>query len=148
MSNKAENIEVYSIEQTTLASFLGCSPDELEDVSYDSYGLELFAYGNQEYAIGTDDDADAACIAAIRESVWAFNASFLASETGLPEAMFTFASEQCESANDAILQVIEQSCGLDSFVDTAIGCDGRGHFLSGYDGNENESGDFFIYRTN
>ena len=26
--------------------------------------------------------------------------------------------------------------------------DGRGHFLSGYDGNEDEFGDFFIYRTN
>ena len=41
--------------------------------------------------------------------------------------MFTFAAEQCEGANDAILQVIEQSCGLQSFAEAAIGYDGRGH---------------------
>jgi hypothetical protein len=39
---------------------------------------------------------------------------------------------------------------MDDFVDDAIGADGRGHFLSHYDGNEvedRESG-LYIYRTN
>jgi len=48
----------------------------------------------------------------------------------------------------------------DSFVEAAISADGRGHFLAGYDFNENEetvllydNGDsgnpiFFIYRQN
>ena len=146
--NTVENIDIYSPECLALASFLECDPCELDDVSYDHYSMALFSYGNSEYAIGTDEQADKAVLESIKDSVWAFNASFLDDETGLPEEMFSFASEQCESANDAILKVIEQSCGLQSFVDTAISYDGRGHFLSGYDGSEHEQGDYFIYRTN
>lgn len=36
-----------------------------------------------------------------------------------------------------------QACVAD-----AIRCDGRGHFLSQYDGEEVEAGEFFIYRLN
>ena len=143
-----ETIEIYSVEQLELASFLDCEPSEVELENYDHYGLQIFSIGSQEYAIGTDTEADNACKENIKDSVWAFNAVFLASETGLPEEMFSFASEQCESANDAILKVIEQSCGLDDFVNTAISYDGRGHFLSSYDGEETEKGDLFIYRIN
>jgi hypothetical protein len=28
----------------------------------------------------------------------------------------------------------------------AISTDGRGHFISSYDGEENEQGDYYIYR--
>jgi len=41
---------------------------------------------------------------------------------------------------------------IDSFVDAAISADGRGHFMSSYDGNENEEEvngtTFYIYRIN
>jgi len=56
-----------------------------------------------------------------------------------------FAQEKCESANEALKAMITD---LDEFVEEAIGVDGRGHFLSTYDGAEEEEGEYFIYRVN
>jgi hypothetical protein len=44
--------------------------------------------------------------------------------------------------------LVEKSGKFNDFADEAISADGRGHFLSGYDGNENEQDGFYIYRTN
>ena len=137
-----------------LCAFLDCQPDDLSRERYDHYGLAVFSYGREDYAIGTDEEADQACAEYVKDSAWAFNASFVLSECGLPsdleEAIQTFQSEKCESANDAIVALIEKTCGMDEFIKAAISADGRGHFLSGYDGNENDSADgaFVIYRTN
>ena len=137
-----------------LCAFLDCQPDELTREKYDHYGLALFSYGREEYAIGTDEEADDACAEYIKETAWAFNAGFVLSECGLPgeleEAIQAFQSKECESANDAIVALIEKTCGMDEFVKSAISADGRGHFLDKYDGNENDSEDgaFVIYRTN
>jgi hypothetical protein len=51
----------------------------------------------------------------------------------------------CESARPIVEALIED---MDHFVSDAICADGRGHFLSQYDGEENEEGEFYIYRTN
>lgn len=137
-----------------LCAFLDCQPDELTREKCDHYGLALFSYGREEYAIGTDEEADEACAEYVKDSAWAFNAGFVLSECGLPseleEAIQAFQSKKCESANDAIVALIEKTCGMDEFVKSAISSDGRGHFLAGYDGNENDSADgaFVIYRTN
>jgi hypothetical protein len=50
-----------------------------------------------------------------------------------------------ESGNQELLRLIDD---IDEFVEEAIRWDGRGHFLSSYDGDENEEGDYYIYRTN
>lgn len=137
-----------------LAQYLQCDADEISEAIY---GENLFDCGPGEYLVLTDDEADRAVKDYVRDSAWAFNASFLSDQTGLPEAMFTAVQDKCEDANDAVLQCIEQSCGLDEFVSDAISADGRGHFLSGYDGEENETTGadddgnpitFYIYRTN
>ena len=136
-----------------LCAFLDCRPDELNREKYDHYGLALFSYGREEYAIGTDEEADEACAECIKDSAWAFNARFVLSECGLPfeleAAIQAFQSKECESANDAIVTLIEKTCGMNEFVKSAIRADGRGHFLSSYDGNEYASADgtFVIYRT-
>jgi hypothetical protein len=36
----------------------------------------------------------------------------------------------------------------DEFIQDAIDSDGRGHFLSYYDGEETEINDYYIYRIN
>jgi hypothetical protein len=41
--------------------------------------------------------------------------------------------EKYENGNDALLKLIDD---IDKFVEDAIRHDGRGHFLSSYDGNE------------
>jgi uncharacterized UBP type Zn finger protein len=45
------------------------------------------------------------------------------------------ANNRCESNNAVLTRLIGD---VDHFVDDAIGADGRGHFLSGYDSEEHE----------
>ena len=109
--------------------------------------------GSEEYLVLTDDEADDAAAEYVKESLWAFNASFLSGETGIDETVFTALADKYEGANDAVHSIIDGSCGMDSFVESALSADGRGHFLNHYDGKENEfctdDGEFwFLYRLN
>jgi hypothetical protein len=134
-----------------VADEIGCDPDDLTLKSYTHYGLEVFSNGREEYAVGTDSEADEACKEYIKDTAWAFRSSFICEYCSLPqelaEALEAMQSKKCEGANDSILALIEKTDGgLDGFVEDAISADGRGHFLSSYDGNENEKDGFFIYR--
>ena len=134
---------------TALAKFLEVKKDDLQKEEYTHYGLDVYSLGKKEYAIGTDKEADEATKEEIKDSAWAFNTSFLANYTDLPEEVFTCMQDKCESSNDAVLRLIERSeDGFDGFVEKAIFADGRGRFLSGYDGEENEEGKYYIYRIN
>lgn len=99
----------------------------------------------------TDEEADEKAKEYILDSVWAFNPSFLAGETDIDREVFEAiqANNRCESNNEAILRLIEDE---DSFVESAIRADGRGHFITSYDGEEHEQKvgniTFFIYRMN
>ena len=123
------------------------SPDDIEEVSDG-----CFEVGRAEYTVLTDADADKAAGEAIERDLWAFNATFLSYETDLPEEVFTALQEKCEDANDTFRKLVDATCGIDRIVNQAIACDGRGHFLSQYDGEENEfrtaGGWFYIYRNN
>jgi len=137
-------------KEKALAKFLDCEEDDLQLRNYDHYGLEVYSLGDKEYAIGTDEEADKACAENIKDSLWAFNASFIADHTKAGytpelEKSISKIQEQCEDAQAAIQCMIEN---LDEFIEDAISADGRGHFLSGYDGEENEEGEYFIYRIN
>jgi hypothetical protein len=136
-----------------VANQIGCDPDDLTLETHTHYGLEVFSNGSKEYAVGTDSEADEACTEYIKDSAWAFRSSFICEFCNLPEclaeALEAMQSQKCEGANDAILALIERGDGgLDGFVEDAVSADGRGHFLSSYDGNENEESGFFIYRIN
>lgn len=131
-----------------LCEHLGCEPDDLKLESHDHYGLTVYSQGSHEYAIGDDDEADEAAKKNIEDSAWAFNKSFLSGFCDLPEEVFEALQPRCESSNEAVLSLINKSGGLDEFARQAISSDGRGHFMSSYDGEENEVGNFYIYRTN
>lgn len=128
--------------------------DEPEGPEWSTYDDDVLEVESEEWLALDDGDADGHAHAEVERLLWAFNASFLAGETGIDEAVFTAiaANERCEDNNDAILSIIKGTCGLESFVESAVGCDGRAHFLSGYDGNviEVTCGDtmIFFYRTN
>ena len=123
-----------------------CNPD---DADFDG---DTVNQGRIEYRVLTDDEANAAAADYVEQSLWAFNADFLAGETGLDSTVFEALQPRCENANDAIRSIIDGTCGFDAFVETAISADGRGHFMSSYDGEENEQsvgGEYFyIYRIN
>ena len=106
---------------------------------------------NKDYLVLTDEEADDKAKEYILDSVWAFTPSFLSSETGIDIEVFEAiqGNGRCESNNDAILSMIKDENG---FVEEAIRSDGRGHFISSYDGHENEEvvndTTYYIYRQN
>lgn len=108
-------------------------------------------FDDKDYLVFTDEEADEMAADYIKDSLWAFNASFLAGETGIDEEVFKAIQDnnRCESNNEAISRLIDD---MDSFVKAAISADGRGHFMSSYDGNETEVNidgqTFYIYRIN
>tara|TARA_Y100001938_G_C7933492_1_gene350528 strand:+ start:134 stop:613 length:480 start_codon:yes stop_codon:yes gene_type:complete len=115
----------YTVQAIVLAKHLGVSVDDAESYIDD-----------QDYLVLTDEEADQEVYDYIKESVWAFKPSFLSAHTGyIKESVFELLQKDCEGANDAIMSMIKD---FDHFVDDAVSCDGRGHFLSGYDGNEHE----------
>ena len=128
--------------------------DDFEEWCNENYLLvainEVDAY--LDYFVYTDEEADEAVKEYIKESVWAFNADFIINHSKLPyeakEMIKNFQTTKCEDANDTILALIDD---FDDFVSDAISADGRGHFLSSYDGEENEetvNGEtYYIYRN-
>lgn len=134
-------------KEEALAKFLDV---EVSDISESRHDECLFESGREEYLVLTDDEADQRARDQILDSVWAFNHSFLCSHSEaineIPEEDFqAMQGKLCEGFNKAVLAMIDD---VDHFVNDAILSDGRGHFMSSYDGEENESGEFFIYRTN
>ena len=129
--------------------------DEAEASTYRADEIDC---DGEEWRVMLDDEADAAAEEDVKDHAWAFNAEFLESQTDIPAEMFTFYQEaKSEDANDAFVKIIERTCGMDEFTTEAISTDGRGHFLSGYDGEEQETTItcddgaermFYLYRTN
>lgn len=150
-TNTNTKTDIYSPEINALADFLRIEPNEITDCDFEHYGLKVFGFGSREYAVGTDLSAQIAVERYVKDSIWAFNASFILSYCGLPmeleEAIKAFQEEKCEGANDALLALVEKD-GLEGFVEQAVAADGRGHFLSPYNGEENEQDGYYIYRIN
>jgi hypothetical protein len=131
----------------------GIDSSDLTKENFDHYGLSVYSVNGEEWAIGTDSEADEACKEYVKDTAWAFRSSFICEYCNLPqelaEALEAMQSKKCEGANDSILALIDKTDGgLDGFVEEAVSADGRGHFLSGYDGEECEVGEFFAYRIN
>jgi hypothetical protein len=132
--------------EETLGTLVTACNDGTEN--YDYYDLPVFTIGGCEYAIAADEDeANEACKAYIKETVWAFNADFLANHIESLDAddIERLRGDRCEDANEALRKLIDD---FDAFVDDAISSDGLGHFLSSYDGECLEVGDFHLFRIN
>ncbi len=136
-------------------SFEEWAPENLTEVSGIDNGEQ-----RDGYIVLTDEEADERAKSEIEQSLWAFNADFIIGECGLDlsgaEALRIMQEKACEDANDFIRSLIDKCTDIDSFVDSAISSDGRGHFITSYDGNENEEhisgtdneqeSTFYIYR--
>ena len=61
----------------------------------------------ENYIVLTDEEADEKAKQYILDSVWAFNANFLAVETGIDQEVFEAiqANERCESNNDGYFKI-------------------------------------------
>lgn len=148
-------MKTHTDHAAALAIFLGVESTEFESLKYGHHGMPLFEVNGEEWAVGTNQEAEEAVTENIREMVWAFNPDFICSMCGLPSEFaegIRLMQEKCEDANPPLLALVEKQCGLPLFVERAVEADGRGHFLSSYDGEENEQDvegeTFYIYRTN
>ena len=154
LNKKFESLKAYLLDMNYAA------PDELnglmvENCYNDNY--KTFEIIGNEYKVLTDAEADEEAKKSILNDLWAFNADFILQHTEFynhstdrEDAEFINSLEQlqrsiCESANSIVKALI---CDIDEFVTHAIDADGRGHFLSFYDGKEHKQDEFFIYRIN
>ena len=122
---------------------------DVEDTNETNWGT-LEADGG-EFLVLTDYEADDKAYSEIEESLWAFNADFIIDMCGFSsgkKSLTAMQRESCEDCNEFIKAMIEGTCGLGAFVQSDIESDGRGHFISTYDGEEVEQDDYFIYRIN
>ena len=154
LNKKLESLKAYLLDMNY------AEPDELNGLTVkncynDNY--KTFEIIGNEYKVLTDAEADEEAKKSILNDLWAFNADFILQHTEFynhstdrEDAEFINSLEQlqrsiCESANSIVKALI---CDIDEFVTDAIDADGRGHFLSFYDGKEHEQDEFFIYRIN
>jgi hypothetical protein len=128
-----------------LAKYFEIPADSIEELTDNRYLID-----GTEYLVLTDSEADDLARQYILDSLWAFNAKFIAwhTENGLDEdavkALADMQSKLGESANSIVKALIVD---LDHFVDNAIMSDGRGHFINSYDGYEIEiDGDTYAYK--
>jgi rRNA-processing protein FCF1 len=129
---KVNKIEQEKIE--ALAKHLDCSIKE--------------AINNMDdYSVLTNDEANRSVRGYIEESVCFFNPRFIANHSKVDQEVIKKLQELCEGSNKAIRTLIKD---FDHFVDEAIATDGRGHFMSSYDGLEHEVNingtDYYIYK--
>ncbi len=140
-----------------LAEYLEINQSEIRQ----GYDENHFETDDGEYLVLTDEEADKKVTEEIKEEVWAFNADWILTACGLYGSTVTenekknlrhsledLQAKCCEGCNDFIKAIIAGTIGLDKFIEAAIEADGRGHFLSSYDGHEGQQGDCYIYRTN
>ena len=134
----------YDLQAIVLAQYHKLCTNGTE-ADYDEAQNDL----QYDYSVYTDEEADEAVRENIEEMVWAFNASFLQAHTGVDANAIAKIQEMCEDANEPLTAMIKD---FDHFVNDAVKCDGRGHFLAPYDHEENEitfNGiTYYIYRRN
>lgn len=152
-----EDIASYDMNErwAVLLAFLhqeGEMDVDPEQIIKIKYTERLYSLGTREYLVFHNDEVNDAVKEYIKGSLWSFNAQFLSSSTNLPHEVFSALAELGEKANESIKALIEDSCGMDAFVNRAVYADGRGAFISDYDGEEHEIriGDeyYYIYRVN
>ncbi len=153
-----------NIKLETLKRFLidtnEATPEELAALTVENTYNEnynTFEIICNEYKVLTDDEADEEAKENILTSLWAFDANFIlqhtefynnssqAEDKAFMEGLYQLQSTLCESANSIVKALITD---IDNFVDDAVLTNGRGHFISYYDGIENELNDLYIYRIN
>ena len=110
----------YELQAIVLAHYLA------EGDNRPDYDEAQNHYDSEHYLVYTDEEADEAVREEIEQLVWAFNPSFLSAHTRVSEEAIKKIQEMCESANEPLTAMIKD---FDTFVEDAVSCDGRGHFL-------------------
>jgi hypothetical protein len=152
MNTIAQTRKVTLCKHQALAEFLNVAPDNITRENNDR-----FTTGHdtdlREYQVLTPKEADNALLCYIGETLWAFNSDFILTFAKIhtedaSQALQQVLGKLCEAGNPLVLAVIGGQKKLKKFAAEAVKADGRGHFLSAYDGIEHSQNGFFIYRQN
>lgn len=158
VSLDTEQAALTAEQRAGIAEALGVDEGIIEasdEIHYDH--LPMVKVGDEEYAFGTEAQADAAARTYIGEHLWAQRSGDLARETGLSRDAFDALIEESgggEKYQDDIERIVENLAngGVDGYARSIIGAEGRGESLSLYNGEETEVevGDetYYLYRTN
>lgn len=134
------NITIENITGEQIKSLLNNN-----DLDY-QWDLPVVEIDDDSYIVASsEEEATAAVTEAIKNSLCYFSPSFLSDMTELPVEVFDALAKCDFSDNDVYFQLIGSTCGFDCFVEEAINCDGRGHFLASYDLKEREIDGYFLY---
>jgi len=110
----------YDLQAIVLAHYLA------EGDNRPDYDEAQSDFDSEDYLVYTDEEADEAVRENIEQSLWAFTPSFLSAHTGVDVYVFESLVDNCEANNDSYKAMIKD---FDAFVEDAVSCDGRGHFL-------------------
>jgi len=120
---------IYNIKTIALQLLLededGCTYEDCEN---------YIKEGN--YVVYTNEEANNAVVEYIKEAIWSFRPDFLACYIDLPVEDIKILCSLYENANNILISLLKDK--LDELVKDAIELDGRGHFLSNYDGKEHK----------
>lgn len=117
---EAGHDEANAPKVIALCQHLECGPDDITEERHTHYGLTVYSYGKEEYAVGTDEEADEA---------WDQSLDSYIEECITPEIDKL---TKGHGSLGAYISFDEETWKRDAKMD------GRGHSLSGYDGNEEE----------
>lgn len=137
----AEKLAEYK-RVNALAQYLEVEASDIEKMEGQEYhGLNFYEVNGEEWLVGIEEEADAAARSKAKDDAWATNPEFIARGTGIDEgAIRAIQTSMYENASEPIRKIIDATWdgGEDAFADELIEEDGRGHLLSGYDGEEQE----------
>ena len=77
-------------DTTDRKTLLAVKMADYQPHNVDYHDHDEWTIDGSDYRIFTDDEADDACSDSIKESVWAFNADFLARQTGIDSKVLSF----------------------------------------------------------
>jgi len=121
----------------------GLDSDLSVDKLWNKY--EVSFSDDSEYIILNEEQQLEAVKDSIFETASYFSSGFLEAMTDIPSEAF----EALKGHDDAVVKIIESTCGLDDFAEECIDVDGAGHFLAHYDGEEIElDGEYSAFRIN
>lgn len=125
--------------------------EALDYFEYDYYGLPVIEIEGDEYAVGKPSEVHDAIIKYCKENIQYFKPEFLAQNSKYSDHLFATLQKNDVYDSDVYLELIDD---IESFAEEAEEVDGRGHFLSPYDGEEIGVCDdegvifYYLYRIN
>ncbi len=130
-----------------LVNHLNVSIDEVKEIK--EFDDNSFEYGEKEFRVLTDQEAIHATKEEIEGVLWLMEPYELASLTGQFQTLFEKVNKGVATkANKEIKKIINESCGMDKFINNLIKENGREFYLAHCDSKERKQDGFYIYRIN